>query len=332
MSDAYSANTALLIHMEGVNDSTIFTDTSFFSNTITRYDNAKISTAISKWGNGSGYFDGNGDYLAIPYNASLFDPNTTDFTVEMWIYCTQYNSSAGMHLIGTYSWASDGGSFNSGWHFALAQTTGYLGTGWGNNGNWIPIIGTTTAPPLNQWNHIALVKYGNQWTIYLNGTSVGTTNYSTPVTVTKNRLTIGGALNGGTLMYFYYGYINDLRITKGIARYTTNFTPPVARLSDPGPVTGVITSSVYPVDIYDGGIYRIVGIVMKSGVAGSYRVRLFDRQSARCIRETWSNQDGSYAFNNIAYCYRGYFVIAFDHGNSPLNAAIADLFTPKPMP
>lgn len=85
-------------------------------------------------------------------------------------------------------------------------------------------------------------------------------------------------------------------------------------------------------DIYDGGAYRITGTVTELGVVGRYRVRLFDRASARCLRETWSAADGSYSFNDIAYRANGYFAVAYDHGDSPLNAAIADLITPEPMP
>jgi len=86
-------------------------------------------------------------------------------------------------------------------------------------------------------------------------------------------------------------------------------------------------------DMEDGGSYRITGTVDELGVVGAYRVRLFDRVSGRCIRETWSNTAGAYAFNNIAYRYQGYFVVAFDHGeNASPQAGIVDLVTPDLMP
>lgn len=80
------------------------------------------------------------------------------------------------------------------------------------------------------------------------------------------------------------------------------------------------------------GFHRITGTVTELGAAGAYRVRLFDRKTAMCLRETWSAPDGAYTFDHLAYQANGYFAIAHDHGASPLNAAIADLITPEPMP
>lgn len=97
-------------------------------------------------------------------------------------------------------------------------------------------------------------------------------------------------------------------------------------------MAGRLLSALIRADAMDGGYHRVRGTVTEIGVAGPYRVRLFDRLTARCIRETWSAADGSYSFPYIAYRDKGYVVVAHDHGDSPLNAAIADLVTPEPMP
>lgn len=81
-----------------------------------------------------------------------------------------------------------------------------------------------------------------------------------------------------------------------------------------------------------GGGYRIVGTVTELGVPGAYRVRLYDRRTALLVREAWSDSNGNYAFNFIAYRDKGYFAVAHDNDGNPLNAAIADLITPEPMP
>lgn len=79
-----------------------------------------------------------------------------------------------------------------------------------------------------------------------------------------------------------------------------------------------------------GGRYQIAGVVDELGVAGQYRVRLFDRLTALCIGETVSAADGAYSFTNLAR--RDYFVVAHDHGIDPKNAAIADLCELELMP
>lgn len=81
-----------------------------------------------------------------------------------------------------------------------------------------------------------------------------------------------------------------------------------------------------------GGRFRITGTVTELSIAGAYRVRLYDRKTGTLLKETWSSANGAYTFSSIAAQDNGYFVIAFDHGDNPLNAAIADLITPEPMP
>ena len=85
-------------------------------------------------------------------------------------------------------------------------------------------------------------------------------------------------------------------------------------------------------DREDGGNYQITGTVDELGVAGRYRVRLHDRVSGRLIRETWSDASGAYSFGSIANRPQGYYLLAFDHGADPVNAAVADLVSPEPMP
>jgi hypothetical protein len=81
------------------------------------------------------------------------------------------------------------------------------------------------------------------------------------------------------------------------------------------------------------GKYKISGTVTELGVAGRYKVRLYSRTNGVMYAQTWSSAtDGSYEFNYLPYLANGYYVIAFDEGDNPLNAAIADLVTPEPMP
>lgn len=81
-----------------------------------------------------------------------------------------------------------------------------------------------------------------------------------------------------------------------------------------------------------GGSYQITGTVTELGLAGQYIVRLFDRRTGKVIRKTVSRNDGHYEFLYLLHQSNGYFVVGFDHGDNPLNAAIADLVTTELMP
>jgi hypothetical protein len=318
MSDPYSGNTVLLLRMEGANNSTTFIDSTLAKKVFTVSGNTRISTTQSKWGNGSAYFDGSGDYLTAPISGI---PSSGDFTAELWVYIADYstinNLLSQMVLNGT--------PIDGRFQLQITQTTGlfrlFIGAASGNLD-----LQTSGAVPTGQWAHLAVTRASNIFRLFINGVLQATSaSYATAIASELTR--VGVYINAAN----FTGYVQDLRITSGNARYTDNFTSP-DRLPDPDPPTGVIMPTGWRDDLYDGGAYRIAGTVDELGVAGPYRVRLFDRQSARCIRETWSAADGSYSFPYIAYRPNGYFAVAYDHGDNPLNAAIADLITPESMP
>ena len=96
-------------------------------------------------------------------------------------------------------------------------------------------------------------------------------------------------------------------------------------------MTTIIFDDLLSVGAIHSGAHRVSGVVTEAGATGSYRVRLFYRPNSKPVAETWSAADGSYSFDNIKYEPQGYYVIAFDHGDNPVNAAIADFVTPEPM-
>jgi hypothetical protein len=79
---------------------------------------------------------------------------------------------------------------------------------------------------LNTWTHIAFVRSGTTLTCFLNGVSVGTTTTASSIGSASAGSYIGSSQSGN----YWFGYIDDLRVTKGYARYTSNFTPPTAAL------------------------------------------------------------------------------------------------------
>ena len=209
--DLYHYATSLLLKGDGTNGSTTIVDSSYDPKTITVNGDAQISTAQSKYGGSSLAFDGSGDYMTVPNNAD-FQFNYGDFTIEGWIYPAQIN--ARNTIVSAY-----GGGFNGHWIFLLenGKLTWYVYPSPVFNFTWT----STTTLPLNQWSHVALTRQSNTWRLFYNG-SIENTATETIAVSSSNQLQIGNYLGSNN----FNGYIDDLRITKGVARYTSNFTPP----------------------------------------------------------------------------------------------------------
>ena len=222
MSDPYWSNVVLAMHMDGANNSTTFTDLK--GKTVTPYGNAQISTTQSKFGGSSAYFDGSGDYLSVP-NSSNFNFGISDFTIEMHI--KSIGGAAG--FLTQRTTPTQNGIF--------IQTSGsnidcYLG---GGGATWFAHVGGLVSN-ISEWNHMALIRNNTTLNLFINGTLA---SQQTGVTqsITSGLPVIIGA-DVGNASYFN-GYIDDLRITKDMARYTSNFTPPTQAF----PNSGVATNS-----------------------------------------------------------------------------------------
>ena len=221
--DPYYGNVSLLLKGNGTNGSTTIIDSSPSPKTVTAVGNAQISTAQSKFGGASIAFDGDGDYLIVPSTGTPGDFGTGDFTVELWTFLVSRVNSYPC-LVGNYS-TFGAGSFAlfAGHGSASGGTTKYQ---LALNGIGFPSINAGTII-YNAWAHIAVVRSGPTISMYLNGVSIGSVTSSANLTGTTGSLWIGSTgdnLASGEIN----GYIDDLRITKGIARYTSNFTPPGA--------------------------------------------------------------------------------------------------------
>ena len=215
-------NTALLLNFTnaGIIDSAML-------NNLETVGNAKISTALSKFGSGSLVFDGAGDLLTRP-NDPLFDLSSGDFTIEFWFNTTTLTPSGGSsagygHILGKHNWNGGSGAGWGIWQFN--QTIIFFWPTSALNSIQTGNVITATAT----WYHITVVRSGtatNNTKIYINGVQQA---QGTPsVTNSTSPLTIGGtnATYGWDSGYYTAGYIDDIRITKGYARYTTTFTPP----------------------------------------------------------------------------------------------------------
>ena len=203
------ANTLLLIHADGVDATTQFYDDtgSRMQKGIQAVGNAQVDTAQSKFGGASALFDGTDDELIIG-SSSDFAMGTGDWTIEFWVrtnitgnqdYFDYRPTTATQQII-----------------YASGANLIYYQNGAGR------ITGTSVLSS-NTWHHIALARSGTSTKMFVDGTQVGSTwtdtvNYN-GVDILEISNTALGAING---------HMDELRWSKGIARYTANFTAPTA--------------------------------------------------------------------------------------------------------
>jgi hypothetical protein len=203
-----SANTTLLVNgmNAGAYDATAI-------NNMETVGNAQVTTAVSKFGGSSVYFDGTGDNLICnPSTPDVFAFGSGNFTIEFWAYM---NSVSGIQVFYDGRPASVQGLYPT---IYISGTQVRYFTSSADR-----ITGGTVAT--GTWYHIAVSRSGTSTRMFLNGTQIGSTYTDTSAyTNTTNRPGIGFDANAST--YYLNGYIDDLRVTKGVARYTANFTPP----------------------------------------------------------------------------------------------------------
>ncbi len=209
------SSTTFLAHCDGGNGSTTLVDSSSINATITANGNAQIDTAQFKFGGSSLLCDGSGDYLSAPSNAG-YAFGTGDFTIDFWMLVNAFSPAmAGLFNIGTYA---------IGLMFRLRATLLELyinGTDYGVAQS----IGT------GAWIHWAVARSGTTLKIFRDGTEIQSVSCSE--NIPQGALTIGASAHAPTTEGFN-GWLEELRLSKDIARWTSNFIPPDQAY---GPVT-----------------------------------------------------------------------------------------------
>jgi len=167
------------------------------------------------------YFDGSGDYLVTPYVANFSTQWLSDGTIECWVY---FNSVANAPHV----WSlSEDGSHRTTFYLSGAVFKFFVSVAGGSD-----IIVSTTTIAAGQWYHTAITRSGTTWTMWLNGVSQGTSTSTSRPYGPNEMLCLGWQNYSGAAGDYLNGYIKDLRITKGLARYTTTFTPPTIPLKN----------------------------------------------------------------------------------------------------
>jgi hypothetical protein len=224
------------------NEATGFRDVSSRNRNPGAYGNVAISTAQSKYYGSSAYFDGSGDYLILE-NAEDFKLQQP-FTIEMWVYVNSYDTGGSM-FIHQQSGSTFGGfefwaDFNGLMRLNRNDSAGIVSSG---NG----------AFTIGGWRHIAASHTGTVARIFVDGIVVASNTTTSLPYVVNGPIRIGNWI--GNDQYDLNGYLQDLRIYKGLAKYTANFTPP-ERIAEIGVgfKTGALryNTDSNKVELYDG--------------------------------------------------------------------------------
>lgn len=220
--------TKLMLHMDGGNNSAVFTDSSLTPKTVS------VTGVVQKndkmmFGRSCAYFDGS-SYLSLA-SSSDWDIGSGNFTVDFWLYPTtearqaifafqaDYRYGIDFHRQGTRNiniWASNNGSS---WNMLNADSPGANGVGY-------------ISLPLNAWSHVVILRDGNNWRSYINGVKDIDVTVSGTVFTPPDNMNI--ARWGGDALSKFTGYIDEYRFSKGVARYSSaNFTPPTKPYDTP---------------------------------------------------------------------------------------------------
>jgi hypothetical protein len=216
----------LLLNPNNTNGSTTFTDLSpTTQHTLSAVGNAQHSTNQTIYGSTSILVDGSGDAITAPNNAD-FRLNG-DSTVELWVYPLAL--TAERYFLSHY----DYGAGQRDWRFGLAPSTANLIFDFVSaNGSTTTSLNAGESLTINTWQHIAVTRSGSTARIFIQGVQKATNTTLADQGGSTASLSIGSLLNSGSPAFGANCHIGPIRITKGVARYTGNFTVPSAAFPD----------------------------------------------------------------------------------------------------
>src|SRR5678815_2982157 len=208
----------LLCHCDGANGSTTFTDVSPSGHSLSASGGAAVTVTSPKFGTGSVDFSGNVNGNITIAGTPDFNFGSGQFTVEAWAYFLTTPSGVQAVL------AQFGGTTNLGWFFGT--NTGTLAFFYSTTGTDNPSVGAAFSPTLNQWYHLAADRdASNVLRVYANGAVVASATVSSAFFASTRPALIG---NDGGFVRGFPGKLDEIRITRGTARYGGAFTPPTA--------------------------------------------------------------------------------------------------------
>lgn len=217
--DLYKNFVSIHLPCTGINNGTSFISTSKY-NTVFTSNGAITKTDNYKFSDSSGFFSGS-TYLSSG-NSGLLHLTDKNFTIEAWVYITS-NLTSSYHVI-----VSQRVGFNSSHNLTFLvnglDVGGKLQLQWGGNSgsSGSTIVQDSDVFPILTWVHVAVTRENNTIRLFKNGNIVASNTISGSFFSSSSSIEIGRISTG----YYLYGYIQDFRVTKNIARYVDTFVPP----------------------------------------------------------------------------------------------------------
>ena len=228
-------NTKLMLHCNGTNNGTTFTDSTFSPKTVTVVGDTHTDTAIKKFGTASAQFDGTGDYLTCA-TSDDWNFGSSPFTMDLWVYHTGTPTD---HM-GILCHRTGG----NGWELKINAPATNKWTFYDSNGA-AEIVSNSTVTD-NAWVHLAVTRNSagliNLW---VDGTKQTSERTTATFTDYSNILRIGDENQAGADNK-WLGYMDEIRIVKGVCLYTTNFTPATKAYSSKRLISGSVDISGQP--------------------------------------------------------------------------------------
>ena len=221
--DPNFSSVSLLLHLDGANNSTTFTDSSSNNRTVTASGSAKLSTAVTKFGSASLNCNSGSDANITTAANILSVAASQDFTVEFWLYPTQF--ATGLNGSSTYGIAESQGG--SDWMLSMGDTAGVKKLVLATDNATIQITHQTNLV-VNTWQHIAAVRSSNVFSIYIDGVK-SSASYTRSDAFNNSSFFSFGPRQAGASNRLY---MDDIRFTTNVARYTATFTPPTTAFPD----------------------------------------------------------------------------------------------------
>lgn len=207
--DPSFGSVVMLLHLNGNDGSTTFTDSSSKSNNGTANGDVQIDTAQYEFGGASCLFDGTGDFLSWTSNAD-FGFGTGDFTIEFWLRMSSLSRDSVIYD----SRATVNGYFPTIFVTSAGVLTYYVNA-------LARISSSAAAIAINEWYAVAISRVSGTTKMFIDGTQSGS-NYTDSNNYAQSVLKLGR--NGLATSVDLLGWLDEVRITKGVGRYSGTYT------------------------------------------------------------------------------------------------------------